>query len=130
MAYRIRRAVPADVAALATFLAPGGPAEQGLSCGVLAATLGGERGCRCWVVESGSVIVAIMSVLEQAGPEGTHWFIESIHIDPAHRRQGLTRRLLGAVRRAARRRKVHELATLCTPQGSTQEHCLFLGRLY
>jgi L-amino acid N-acyltransferase YncA len=130
MAYRVRKAVPADVTALAAFLAPGGLAGRRLDCEVLAATLRNERGCRCWVVESGSVIVATMSVLEEAGPEGTRWFIESIHIDQAHRKRGLTRLLLGAVRHEARRRKVRELTTLCAPQGRRGGDCLFQGRLY
>lgn len=90
----------------------------------------GINACRCWVVESGSVIVATMSVREETAPEGTRWFIESIYIDQAHRREGLTRLLLGAVRHEARRCKVRELTTLYSPQGRTDGDCLFHGRLY
>ena len=43
MPYRIRQAVPADVSALATFLAPCGLVGREIDCGILAATIRNKR---------------------------------------------------------------------------------------
>lgn len=128
--YCVRQAGPADAAALVCFLESADAGRRDDGSQRLAMRRLDEAETRCWVVECGQQVIAIMSILVEAGRRGPRWLIESIYVDGAHRGRGVTRMLLGAVRDDAKRQQVRQLKTLCSPQGRSDRQWPCLGRLY